>query len=261
MTKKTIYYTDELTNEFSTAKITPIKIDKNYNYAGEGLFFHIIRFFYYRLFAFPLAILFLQLKYRHKIVGRKCIKDYIKHNKGPIFLFANHTNPIADALIPSFVAFPKGVFVIVSANNVSIPLLRQSTKYLGALPLPDDMDGTKNFIKALNLRLKWNSAVCIYPEAHIWPYYTKIRPFLDTSFRYPVQHKAAVFCFCNTYQKRKHSKNPRIVTYVDGPFFPDETLEPKARRLDLRNKVYNTLTKRSQNSNIEIIHYQKLDTL
>ena len=97
----------------------------------------------------------------------------------------------------------------------------------------------------------------IYPEAHIWPFYTKIRPFPDASFKYPVQYKTPVFCFTNIYQKRRFSKNPRMLTYIDGPFFPDESLSLKEQRKDLRDRVYNTMVERSKLNNIEIIKYIK----
>ncbi len=99
--------------------------------------------------------------------------------------------------------------------------------------------------------------IAIYPEAHIWPYYTKIRPFDEKSFRYPVDFDKPVFSFTNTYQKRKFSKKPKMVTYVDGPFFPDASVPKKARQLKLRNEVYDAMTKRSQANNIEVIKYLK----
>ena len=97
----------------------------------------------------------------------------------------------------------------------------------------------------------------IYPEAHIWPFYTKIRPFADSSFRYPIQYGCPVFCFTNTYQKRRFSKTPRIVTYVDGPFFPNENLDRKEKQADLRNRVYEAMCERSKMNNVELIKYVK----
>lgn len=41
--KKIIYYSDELNDEFSSAKIKPIKIDKNYNYEHKNILWNIIR--------------------------------------------------------------------------------------------------------------------------------------------------------------------------------------------------------------------------
>ena len=249
-----ICYTDELNDEFSEAKIDAITIDENYNYGGNGLGFKLLRLFYYRLFALPVAFVYLKMHWGHRIVGREKIKPYQKNS---FFLFANHTNPIADALIPTFVSYPKHAFVIVHAANVSIPGLGQSTKYLGAIPLPGNMKATKNFLDTVKLRVEEKKSVTIYPEAHIWPYYTKIRPFTDLSFRYPVQYKTPVFAFTNTYQKRKGTDVPRIVTYVDGPFFADETLSVKEQRAKLRNEVYEAMCERSKNNNVEVIRYEK----
>lgn len=253
-TRKVIYYTDELTDEFSTMQITPIPIDENYDYGADTFWWWCKRFFFYRLFAMPVAKIYLRLKYAHKIVNRACIKPY---QKSGYFIFANHTNILCDPLVPTFVCFPKGVFVVVHPNNVSIPHIGQKMRLLGALPLPDNFAAAKNFMRTMELRLKEKQAVCIYPEAHIWPFYTKIRPFSDAAFKYPVQYKTPVFCFTNTYQKRRFSKNPRMVTYVDGPFFADESLSPKERRKKLRDEVYNAMCERSELSTVELIRYVK----
>ena len=95
----------------------------------------------------------------------------------------------------------------------------------------------------------------IYPEAHIWPWYTKIRPFADTSFAYPVQLKAPVFCFVNTYQKT--GKRFRMVTYIRGPFFADDSLNSKQQRKKLRDEVFQCMSKLAENSNFEMIEYKR----
>lgn len=250
------YYKDELNDEFSTAVITPRAIDENYKYGGKGLLWNIAHLFWYRIVAFPIAFIWLKCHYHHKIINKKVIKPYLKNS---FYLYANHTNPVADALIPSFVSHPKDCFVIVHANNVSMPYLGRINPYLGALPLPDNMAATKNFMDAIKYKMEHKHVVTIYPEAHIWPFYTKIRPFKDTSFRYPVQYDVPVFAFTNTYQKRKNSDVPDMITYVDGPFFADKNLAPKERRMGLRNKVYNAMVERSKNSNVELIKYVKVE--
>lgn len=250
--KKIIYYKDELNDEFAGDSIKPRAIDQSYWYGDNSLFFRTMRLFWYRIFAFPIAVAFLILKYRHKIINRSVLRPY--KNKA-VFIYANHTNNIADALIPSLVSFPHSTYVVVNANNVSMPLLGKITPYLGALPLPDNLAATKNFMNTVKLRVSENASIMIYPEAHIWPFYTKIRPFTDLSFRYPIQQGCPTFCFTNTYQKRRLSKTPRIVTYVDGPFFPDETLGKKEKQADLRDRVYQTMCERSKNNNVELIKY------
>ena len=44
----------------------------------------------------------------------------------------------------------------------------------------------KEFRKAIAYRVGQNQSVAIFPEAHVWPYYTGIRPFSDASFQFAV---------------------------------------------------------------------------
>ena len=248
------YYENELEDEFSEAKITAKKIDGTYQYSQDSLGRKLLHFICYNLIAKPVAWCFLKIKYRHKIVGWEKIKAL----KGQgFFLYGNHTNAGADALIPTMLAHPTDVYVIVHPNNVSMPFFGKVTPYLGALPLPDDKEAMKHFLEEIGKKITAKKCVMIYPEAHIWPYYTKIRPFKDSSFRYPVQYQCPVICFTNTYQKRKHSKKPQIVTYVDGPFYPDAKLRGKEQKADLRNRVYEQMKERSSRNTLVLATYIK----
>lgn len=252
--QKIIYYEDELNDEFAGDNIIPRKIDENYNYGDNSFWWKLKSFFWYRIIAHPIAFFFLYFYYHLKFVNKAVLKPYKYSAK---ILYGNHTNNLADALIPTFLQDPNKNFVIVNPNNVSMPILGKITPYLGAIPLPDTISATKNFIKIIEMRIHSKNTITIYPEAHIWPFYTKIRPFTDLSFRYPVSYKVPVFCFTNTYQKRKFSKTPKIVTYIDGPFFADENLSPKERRKKLRDEVFEKMVERSKNNNVEIIKYIK----
>lgn len=250
----TYYYEDELNDEFSSAQIKAKKIDGKYCYSHNGKGRWKAHIFWYRVIARPLAWCYLKLVFHHKIVGRDKLKEVAKNG---FFMYANHTNAGADALIPSMVAYPKDVFVIVHPNNVSMPVFGRITPHLGALPLPDDREATKNFLDAIGNTVREGHCLMIYPEAHIWPYYTKIRPFTDSSFRYPVQYELPVMCFTNTYQKRRFSKRPRIVTYVDGPFYPDNSLKGKDRKKVLRDQVYSAMTEKSKLNSVEVNRFIK----
>lgn len=252
--RKVIYYEDELNDEFSTAKINAIPIDSSYVYDYPGFFKKFTHFFWYRIVATPIAFLYVKLALHHSTTNRSVLKPY---RRTGIFIYGNHTQPIGDAFIPSMLTFPQNVYLIVHPNNVSMPLLGKITPSLGALPLPDGIKAFHNFLKAIGKRIAGKRAVVIYPEAHIWPFYTKIRPFKDTSFRYPVKYDAPIFCFTNTYKKRRFSKKPRIVTYIDGPFFADKSLSLKERQRDLRDKVYSAMQNRAKCSVVEMIKYIK----
>lgn len=252
--EKIIYYKDELNDEFAGDSIVARKIDENYFYGDNSFLWRFKHYFWYKIIAHPIAIIFMKCKYHHNFVNKKVIKPYINKAK---FQFGNHTNNVMDALIPTFLQFPNHNYVIVNPNNVSMPVLGKITPYLGAVPLPDNMAATKNFMNIIKLRIHDNRTVSIYPEAHIWPFYTKIRPFTDASFRYPIQYDVPSFAFTNTYQKRRFSKTPKMVTYVDGPFFADKSLPLKEQRADLRNKIYNAMVERSKNNTVELIKYIK----
>ncbi len=195
------------------------------------------------------------MKFHIRYEGKEKLKKYKKQG---YFIYGNHTQAFADTFIPSVAMYPKRNFLLVNAANVSMKGLGHFVEMLGAMPLPDNKNAMKNFLEAIKLRIQKGYAVTIYPEAHIWPYYTKIRPFKEVSFDYPVKLKTPVFCFTNTYQKYGKKQNKvQIVTYIDGPFFADETLSQKQAKQKLRDEVYETMAKRSQNSNVEVIRYKK----
>lgn len=252
--RKVIYYTDELNDEFSIAQITPRHIDENYVYIHDSLFKRFTHFFWYRIIATPIAFLYVKLTFHQKIVGRKAFRACRKRG---YFLYGNHTQIIGDAFIPSLLNFPKHDYVIVHPNNVSMPWLGKVTPSLGALPIPDEKAAYRNFNAAIETHIQRKHGVVIYPEAHIWPYYTRIRPFVDTSFTYPSKLSAPVYCFTNTYHLRKPGKEPKIITYIDGPFYPDPALPLKERRKNLRNQVYTAMCERAKASDYEPVRYIK----
>jgi 1-acyl-sn-glycerol-3-phosphate acyltransferase len=254
---QTIYYKDELKDEFSAAQITPKRIDGSYDYSHDRWTKKAARFFWYKVIAKPLGWIYLKIRYNHKIVNREVLKQA---GENGYYLYANHTKTDADPFIPTIVAFPKDVYVIVHPNNVSMPVIGKIMPYLGALPLPDDKAAMKNFSNILRkISTEEKSVVMIYPEAHIWPYYTGIRPFTDSSFRYPLQYDKPVYCFTNTYQKRRFRKTPQMVTYVDGPFLAPEEMSHKEKKTYLRNQVYEAMCERSKENNVEMIRYIKVD--
>ena len=251
-----IYYSDELRDEFSAAQITPRTIDGSYVYDRTSPWKRFTHFFWYRLVATPIAFLYTKIFFHHRVVNREFLRACADRG---YFLYGNHTQDIADAFIPNMLRVAKETYVIVHPNNVSMPILGKITPSLGAIPLPDDMEAYRHFSQVIQKRIAEGRQVVIYPEAHIWPYYTGIRHFPDTSFGYPVKCDAPVFCFTNTYQRRRWSKKPRIVTYIDGPFFPNKDRPLRDRKGELRDRVYACMCERAKHSEVTWIHYIKKD--
>ncbi|MBQ9416815.1 MAG: hypothetical protein IJU20_08265 [Clostridia bacterium] len=254
---KRIEYEDELKDEFSLAQITPRRIGDDYVYIHTSLWKRLTHFFWYRLVAKPLARLFLKCKFGHRVIGRDKFRAC---RKSGFFLYGNHTQPTGDAVMAGVICRPLDAYVIVHPNNVSMPFLGRVTPSMGALPLPDTLGAAKKFSKALEYHAQAGHVIMIYPEAHIWPYYTKIRPFGSETFKYPARLKKPVFCLTNTYQKKKNPERFRLVTYVDGPFYPDPDLSVPAAALKLREEVYACMCERAKMSDFELIAYRKKET-
>lgn len=258
MKDKTIYYTDEHNDEFSSARITPKVIDEHYRYVRQSFWWRLGRFVSYRLIATPIAFLYCKIALHSTFRGREALKQV--KGKG-CFVYGNHTQQVGDPFLPNLLLFPKSVYIIVHPNNVSMPVLGKITPYLGALPLPSNLKAMRNFKDAIRTRIQEGSFVVVYPEAHIWPWYTGIRNFPTTSMKYPVELDAPSFAMTTTYRKRRFGKKPRTVTYLDGPFYPNSSLPPRRRAQDLRDRIYETMVQRSKESDCEYIRYIKKEEL
>lgn len=255
--KNVIYYEDELNDEFSIPKIKSRIIDENYKYEHNFLW-NLCSYILQNFVSMPIKVLYSKIRFKLKYVGKEKLKLYKKQG---YFIYANHTQPFADTFIPSVADYPKRNFLIVNPVNISLKGTGTFVEMLGAIPIPSDKKAMKNFLEIIEKKIKNKSSITIYPEAHIWPYYTKIRPFKSVSFKYPVRFNAPTFCITNTYQSYgKKNNKVKIISYIDGPFFPDINLDIKHQQQDLRDRVYNCMVERSKNSNIEVIKYIKKDS-
>ena len=247
--EKTIIYSDELNDEFSFAELEHKPLSKKFVFYKRNVFWKIAHWFWNIVVARPISLIYAKIAFSWKVINKKAFQ---LAKKSSYFVYGNHTQSFFDASMPKRIS-DKDCYVIVNSDNLNIKGIGWLIKKLGALPLADDMANTKKLVTAIDMLVEDKKPVLIYPEAHIWPYYTKIRPFKSTSFRYPVKYNLPAFCFTNTYQKK--GKKVKIVTYVDGPFYPNESLPNKERIEELRNRVYEKMVERSLNSNCEVIKY------
>jgi 1-acyl-sn-glycerol-3-phosphate acyltransferase len=249
----TVYYKSEQEEHSDLTRTAPV-IDENFHYVHKDPLWRVCSFVVYRLIMIPFAFLWCKLRFHHRIENRQVLRGF--RHRG-CFVYGNHTLMSGDAYIPNLLLAPKRTYVIVSPENLSARGTRSYLQMCGAIPTPGTLGAFRNFREALEKRTVERSAVVIYPEAHIWPYYTGIRPFPDTSFAYPVQFGEPVFCFTNTFHRKKHGRVPRIVTYVDGPFYPDERLPRAKQAKELRDRVYQTMCRRARLSTYAPIQYIK----
>ena len=252
--EKIIYYTNELEDDFAGTSVKEQKvIDEKYIYIHKNWLWRIFSFILYRVIAMPIVAIFCWVKYGTKIKNRKVIKPYKK--KG-YFMYGNHTLMAGDAFHPNLINAHKRTYILVSPDAVSIKGVKTLVEMLGGMPVATTLSGSRMLNKALRTRVvEEGQVVMIYPEAHIWPYCTKIRNFRSNSFRYPVEFDVPVFCFTTVFKKRKFFKKPKVEIYVDGPFFAPDGLSIKEKEKWLRDAVYEKMKERSCFSDCVYIRY------
>ena len=245
------YYRDEINDDFANNGVVARHNKAGYKYVHTNPIFKALSTVsYYSLK--PLVTLLNKIVYHQKIVGKEKLKAY---RYTGYFLYGNHTSPMGDAYTPNILT-KKRNYMVVSEEATSIKGIGLLVNSLGAIPVPSDLENIKPFIDAIETRIKEKKSITIYPEAHLWPGYTGIRNFKSASFRYPYDLNVPTFVLTTTYQKRRFSKKPRMVTYISGPFFPNYDLERKDSIIDLRNRVYQEMKMISTSvPQIETIRY------
>lgn len=255
--KKTIYYQDAVNDDFAGTNIKTQHLDENFKYIHQNIFWRIASFLVYYLVAIPVLFVTAKIALGVKVVNRRALKKVSKHG---YFIYGNHTQ-IMDAFISQvLISRPKKTFIVANPDAVSIPGIRALVMMLGCLPLPSTIGGTRRFLEAVKYHIEKKRAIVIFPEAHIWPYATLIRPFSSASFRYPAVLGTPVVPIVTTYAKRRFSSKPRMIITIGEPLFPDIRLPLKDSMEDLRNKTYRIMCEGvARKDNVEYYRYVKAE--
>lgn len=188
-------------------------------------------------------------------------RDKLKKARGKGYvIYANHTNPFHDVFGPA-IAVDRRIFTIISPVNLKIPGIGPVLPYIGGLPLGKTASEKKAFNESVDKRLSQKKVLVIYPEAHVWPYATKIRKFPagGKSMKYAVRNDLPAYTMTTTYHrrtKRKKGDLPRMEVYLDGPFYGDGKTD-ETKQNDLAKKVYDSLVKNSKENTYEYFKYIK----
>lgn len=253
---KTYYFRDEVNDDFANMGIDVKKTPAKHKYIHKCPVWNFFQFILYFVIAKPVVWLLNKFVYRQKFVNHLTCK---KSEISGCFIYANHTLDMGDAYTPNII-FARRNSIIVNPAATSIFGIKTVVEMLGGFPLPSTLKGTVNFVESLNTLLNKGQSITIYPEAHIWPYYTGIRNFSESSFKYPVEFNKPVIVLTNTFLAK--GKSFRLVTHIDGPFYPEVNLDKKEAVHQLRNLVYQTMKRRSEEyTQIELRRYIDLNKI
>lgn len=246
-----VRYYRSFNDDFETPKGQNFQLPENYQWVRRGLPFRLASGLVYGL-----AVVFGGLYCRLFLHLRVCGKKNLKGLKGKYFIFGNHTQPVGDVFTPAICALPKRIYTVVSPANYGLPVIGRLLPFLGALPLEGSLHGAKQLLAAMEVRLKAGHPIVIYPEAHVWQYYTGIRPFSAASFKYPARFKVPAIAMTVTYRRSKLFKRPVMQVYLDGPFYPQgQTVKEAAEQL--HRAVSAAMQRQSQKSNQSYIVYRR----
>lgn len=247
------YYYKKLTDDLVDSKQQNFQLDDDYQILPISLGAKI-----WNPIARTLAAAFGWIYSRLLLHVRVKGKEKLRHVKSGYFVYGNHTQPMGDVFTPLTIFSPYRFYAIAGQANWGIPFIGKYLVRYGGLPVGKDLNQSIKLIKAIKTVIRQqHGIVMIYPEAHVWPYYTKIRTFDETSMHFPVTLNAPSFTATTTYTKSRFFKKPRITVYIDGPFYPDKTLNKKEAQKKLHQLIFAQLTNRAKLSNYSYIKYQK----
>lgn len=238
--KKTIYYRDGLNEDFAAAKIIPKPLEESYTYNHTGLLWNTGARLLYRFLAQPAAFVFVKAAFLQRFRN----KSAINAAEGA-YIYANHTCGCLDAFVPSLLCPNKRCGIVVGREAVSIRGLACVVEQLGGIPLGSTVKQKAEMCRFIQQKVRDGGLVTIYPEAHIWPWYTDIRPFSAAPFAYPARDGAPVYALTNCYRRRLLGSLPKVISWVDGPFFADMSLPLPERRQELRDLCYSAMKQRA----------------
>lgn len=257
MRTKTVYYSDPMTDDFATLNIHTKPVGAGFPFVRKGFLWRFTESLLYYLVAAPIiwviSKIYLGLRFENRNSLRQ-LKDT------GYFLYGNHTRAL-DAFLPALSAFPKKAYVVSNPDAVSLPGLQWLVLMLGVIPIPNQFSGMRQFMETISHRCQEGNCIAIFPEAHIWPFCTQIRPFSDISFRYPIRENVPIVAMVTTYRRRRglfhFLRRPAMTVTFSAPIYPRKDLTPKQAQEDLRTRVYDFMVETaSTKENITYIHYE-----
>lgn len=253
MKTRTYYYYDEQNDDFANNGIKYDRTPEDYEYLPKNPFYRILKPLVYCVVH---AICTLLLKFIMRIPIEN---THVLHEKRDLrrgyFIYANHTTSFIDAISAPVTTYPRPCYTVTSPAAISVKGITLLVRMLGALPVPYSLNQYRSFNKTVEKLYKKGAVIAIFPEAHIWPRYDKIREFPSVSFEYPVRLGAPCYVKTTVYRKKRNGKTKPVLIY-DGPFYPDRSLSHSQAREELCRKVYETMKMHAEESSSPDIRYR-----
>lgn len=245
--ERTYYYKDELNDDFGNIDVKRSDIPESYKYIRTFPFSLFANIFYWGIL-FPFLTIYLVLIRRVKVIGKENIKKYKKlvkkYHKGG-FIYSNHTSN-EDAFDRQVMITKRRTNITANSNILSSKFLTLICKGGGFIPVGPSLSSSKKLMEAISYySLKKKQDLVIFPEAHIWPFYTGIREFKSSSFHYPAKLFAPVLPVVTIYpydeKRERKNKKPKKAYVVIEPIMPKEEYSIKENKIYLHEYTLNSM--------------------
>lgn len=218
------------------------EITDDFDYVNNNFLFNIFSNMLY-LVAYPLLIIINKFFFGFKIEGKENLEGI---DSGKVTV-SNHVHPM-DCTMIGLANAPRKTFFTSLESNFKIPIVRRIIKLLNAVPIPQNIQYTRDFMNSIDNLLKNNKTIHFYPEGSLWPYHDKIRHFKNGAFDFAVRNNVPVVPMVFKFNKSKKISNliitrSTITLVIQEPIYPNKLLAKKDAIIDLKERVYNSMCK------------------
>ena len=166
--------------------------------------------------------------------------DNLRKVSGGKVTISNHVHPM-DCTMNGLINFPERTYFPTLATNFKIPFIRHLIRILYAVPIPKKQAQKEKFFEQINKALLDGKTIHMYPEAALWPYYEKIRPFKKGAFKMAVEANCPIVPILYKFEE----PDGIFALYKRKKCIHAKVLEPVYPNLDLsKNEIAEDLQKR-----------------
>ncbi|MDR0426367.1 MAG: 1-acyl-sn-glycerol-3-phosphate acyltransferase [Clostridiales bacterium] len=258
---QTLYYHDERNDDFVNLDEKLRKPVETHRYEYKGPLMRFLSWCLYYLVAVPGIKLMGKIGYGVKFKGRQ----HKKGIKGGFMVYSNHVHFLEFLFTFVSFIFPRRAYIVCNPDPFNMFCVRHLAKMLGGLPLPGkNLSSQRAFVDVIDKKLKRGGAVMMMPEAHIWPYYTGVRPFSHRSFVYAVKSRVPIIPAVTTFRAPKGPfkrwLKPRITIIYGAPVYPKDNVSVDENARYMRDEVYAAMQKSLESAeNCAFYQYVKAD--
>lgn len=214
--------------------VTEIDFDETYAFYKKGLWYKVGRCLAYYA-AYSIGRIVCKFIHGIRFVGRENLKAYKSELGGGCITVCNHVFRydyicIMNGIRPHFQYYP-------AWNSKLLDKDRHLVSLTGGIPVPEKLSGLKAFFKAFDRHMSENAWIHFFPEAAMWPYYQRLRPFKKGAFiladkhDYPVLPLAFRFRDPGRLARFFGIKEPLATLHIGEPIHPDKSIKDRQKRI------------------------------